>query len=216
MTYLYRLSRLYGAFLRILGFERGVSRFIDRLELDCAQDCRILDLACGSGVMGLQLLKRFNRSTLVATDLERNFLEETRTNAKERGLDTGRITLGTADITEPRRVTLLTGEAMDLQDRTFDIVCIGGALGYSKDPERSVEMMLDLVKPGGYFINLEMNNNPVGKIIASLYDYRPVSFETMERIAGERGQTVKLVRTTLREFPANLTRIGVIARATSN
>jgi hypothetical protein len=35
---------------------------------------------------------------------------------------------------------------------------------------------------------------------------------TMQGIAGERGHAVSLVRLSMREFPANLTRIGILAK----
>jgi methylase of polypeptide subunit release factors len=104
LVFFYRLSRLYGALLRLLGYERGISRFLDRLPLERPQDCRILDVACGSGVVGLQLMQRFSRSTLLATDLQKSFLQETRANAVQRGIDLTRLTVGTSDLSEPTKV----------------------------------------------------------------------------------------------------------------
>lgn len=212
MIFFYKLSGLYAALLKLLGYERGISRFLDRLPLECPDDCRVLDAACGSGVVGLQLMQRFPRSTLLATDLQANFLEETRINARNRGIDQHRVTVGTADLSDPRVVTCPDGTERSLQDASFNIVSVGGALGYARDTERSTRELLRLVKPGGYFINVEMNNGILGRLVAWMYSYRPLPIATLVRIAAEGGHELSLVRFGLGEFPANLTRIGMIVR----
>lgn len=212
MVYFYKLSKLYGAYLKLFGFEAGINRFLDRLELACPEGCRILDIACGSGIVGLNLLERFPGSTLLATDLERNFLKETQANARERGIDPARITVGLSDLTRPRQVDLLDGGSVTLEDGSFDIVCVGGALGYSKDVEASLEALLGLLKPGGYFINLEMNTKPVGKVIAALYDYRVMPLQEMKALIERAGGEADIVPFGLRDFPANLTRVGLVGR----
>lgn len=212
MIYLYRLSKIYAAFLKILGYERGLGRFIDRLVLAVPDDARILDAACGSGVVGLELLDRLPKATLIATDLQKNFLLETRANAKDRGIAPDRVTVGFADVSEPKKVSLPNGNTLALENQTFDIVCVGGALGYAKDPAQSTRDLLSLLKPGGYFINLEMNLGPVGRFVAWLYSYRPMPIEETRRIAEEQGHSVTVVRFALRDFPANLTRIGIVTQ----
>ena len=212
MIFLYKLSNIYAAFLKLLGYERGLSRFLDRLELVCPDDCRILDVACGSGIVGLHLMKRGARSTLLATDLQESFLKETRANARDRGIEDARLSVAQSDLTEPRTIVRPDGSEAELSDASFDIVSVGGALGYAKDVEHSTRELLRLVKPGGYFVNLEMNSGIMGRFVAWLYAYRPLSLDAMERIAGEAGHEVKLVRFSMREFPANLTRIGIIVR----
>ncbi len=213
MVYFYKLSKLYGAYLKFFGYERGINHFLDRLDLNCGEQCRILDAACGSGIVGLHLLERFPGSTLLATDLERNFLKETQANARERGIDPARLTVGVSDLTTPRQVAMLDGASITLQDQSFDIVCVGGALGYAQDVEKSLDELLSLLKPGGYFVNLEMNDKPVGKLIATLYDYRVMPLEEMKALIERGGREAAIVPFGLQDFPANLTRVGLVARA---
>jgi ubiquinone/menaquinone biosynthesis C-methylase UbiE len=212
MTYFYRLSKLYAAILKLLGYERGIGRFLDRVPLARPEDCRILDVACGSGIVGLTLAQRFPRSTLLATDLQANFLQETQSNARQRGFDTRRVSVGTSDLSEPRKVTCPDGAERELRDASFDIVSVGGALGYAQDVEHTARELIRLAKPGGYFINVEMNTGIVGRFVAWLYSYRPLPTSTLEQIAAEGGHQLSLIRFSLREFPANLTRIGVVVR----
>jgi hypothetical protein len=91
-------------------------------------------------------------------------------------------------------------------------VSVGGALGYAKDVERTARELIRLVKPGGYFINVEMNTGIMGRFVAWLYSYRPLPLASLQRIAAEGGHELSLMRLSMREFPANLTRIGVVVR----
>ncbi len=212
MIFLYKLSNIYAAFLKLLGYERGLSRFLDRLDLEFPRGARILDVACGSGIVGLRLMRRCALSTLLATDLQENFLKETRLNARDQGIEDARLTVAQSDLSEPRKVTHPDGRVQLLESGSFDIVSVGGALGYAKDVEQSTRELLALVRPGGYFINLEMNSGIMGRFVAWLYSYRPLPVEAMRRIAAEGGHDVKLVRFSVSEFPANLTRIGIVVR----
>jgi ubiquinone/menaquinone biosynthesis C-methylase UbiE len=211
MVYLYKQSRLYAAFLTLFGYERGIGRFIDRLNLDVPNGCRILDVGCGSGILGLQLLQRFPHSTLLATDLEPNFLKTTLANAKNRGIEEGRVTVGVSDVSEPQNVTLLDGTPLVLQDHSFDIVSVGGVLGYSKDQVATLKTLLRLIKPGGHLVNLEMNESFAGKFISFAYSCAAIPMETMKDTIEREGHGVSVIPFSMADFPANLTRVGVIA-----
>lgn len=212
MIFLYKLSALYSKLLKLLGYERGISRFIDNLELDCRDNVRIFDLGCGSGVVGLRLLERFPRATLLATDIEPNFLKAMLANARERGIDDARITTGIADVSDPDKVTLLDGTRITLEPRTFDIVSVGGVLAYSTNASESVRRLLTLIRPAGYLVNLEMNERPVGRFVAWIYSYRPVPMDDMRELIEGRGHAIATVPFSIADFPANLTRVGIITR----
>jgi ubiquinone/menaquinone biosynthesis C-methylase UbiE len=157
MVYLYKLSALYASLLKLLGYERGISKFIDQLELDCPKHLRILDVGCGSGIVGLQFLERFPGATLLATDLEPNFLKATLANARSRGIDESRIAVGVSDVSEPDKVTFLDNRSVVLVEKSFDIVTVGGVMGYAKDQRKTIQTLLRLIKPGGFLIDLEMS-----------------------------------------------------------
>lgn len=212
MIFLYKLSALYSRFLKLLGYERGIGRFIDALELDCPEDARILDLGCGSGVVGLRLLERFPKATLLATDIEPNFLKAMLENARERGIDTARINTGVADISDPEQVTLLDGTRVTLDPVSFDIVSVGGVLAYSKNTPDSARRLLTLIRPGGYLVNLEMNERPIGRFVAWIYSYRPMPMNDMRDLVEGRGHAFSTIPFSLADFPANLTRVGIISR----
>ena len=60
---LYKNSRTYDFFLKVLGYENGIARFLQRLHVDCEPDCRVLDAGCGTGLLGLYFLDRFPGAT---------------------------------------------------------------------------------------------------------------------------------------------------------
>lgn len=215
MVYLYKLSGLYAGFLKLLGYERGISRFVDRLPLDCPKNLRLLDVGCGSGVVGLQFLERFPSATLLATDLEPNFLKATLANARSRGIDEKRITVALSDVATPNRITMLDGSVSVLDDASFDIVSVGGVLGYSRDMPESLRSLLHLIRPGGYLVNLEMSESAAGKFVATTYKCRSIPIRLMREQIEEHGHRVSIVPFTMANFPANLTRVGIVAKVSA-
>ena len=60
-----------------MGFENGLDRFLQDLEVELPAGIRILDAGCGTGLLGLHFLNRIPHSTLLSTDLQPNFLRAT-------------------------------------------------------------------------------------------------------------------------------------------
>ncbi len=81
---LYKASGYYNAVMKLLGYERGIDLFLKGIDVQCEPGSRVLDAGCGTGMMGLHFLERFPGTTLLATDLEPNFLTATLGNAKSR------------------------------------------------------------------------------------------------------------------------------------
>ena len=125
---LFKNSRLYDFFIKFLGFESSIDRFLRGVELECSNSSRILDAGCGTGLVGLHFLTRFPESQLYATDLEPNFLHATMANAAQQGIDKQRIFVGVANISAPQHVTCLEGNTVDLESGSFDLICIGAVV----------------------------------------------------------------------------------------
>lgn len=209
---IYKESKLYAAFLKFLGFERGISRFLNELPMFCPNGSRILDVGCGSGVIGLKLLEQFPGSTLLATDIEKNFLNEMISNSQKRNIDASRIYAGISDINTPTIFKPLNGSTLFLEQNSFDIVSMGAVLGYSKNKEETLKELLSMIKPGGYFINIDMNEGLVAKMVASNYRYRMTPLDIMRQVIENEGFSVSIMEFGARCFPANLTRIGIVGR----
>ena len=225
-----------------MGFENGINRFLEDVELDTPAGIRILDAGCGTGLLGLHFLNRIPCSTLLSTDLQPNFLRATLSKAAKRNLAADRIEVGTADVSMPQEVHLMTkaartshmksgdAEAVDsnessatpqsdefesasrLQDGSFGLICVGAVVGYAKDTQASLQQFSRLLAPGGILLNLEMSQSLTGRYVSHRYHYRNLSHERICRVLEDSDCEVTTQHLRLRHLPAKLTRTAIIAR----
>ena len=208
---LYKSSRLYDFFMKSLGYESSIDRFLRSLDFPLAGGSRILDAGCGTGLLGLHFMQRIAGATLHATDLERNFLAATLANANVRGIDPERITVGVADISSPKKMTLLNNSVLNLDDSSFDLICIGAVVGYASDTESSLQGLIDLLAPGGRLINIEMNESLTGRFVSNRYHYKNISLQRMQSIMQNAGCEVTAMKFKLKHLPAKFTRTAMVA-----
>ena len=209
---LYKNSHTYDFFMKLLGYESSIDRFLHGLNLDCPADCRILDVGCGTGLLGLHFLERFPDSNLQATDLEENFLQATLANADKRKLNRNRISVGISNVSNPEKVTSVEGVSSTLSANSFDLVCLGAVVGYAENTESSIRQLVRLLAPGGYFINIEMNESPTGRFVAHRYHYRNITLRRMQDVIRDTGCEVTTQKLQLRHLPAKFTRTAIVAR----
>jgi SAM-dependent methyltransferase len=188
--------------------------FSEDIPFTCPTDPTILDAGCGTGTIGLTLLKRFPKAFLIATDIERKQLLETIRNSRKMKIEKERYLLGVSEISSPSKINLLSGSHLSLNENSFDVVCASAVIGYSRDPEHTTKTLLTLVKNNGYFINVEMNDTIIGRMISRLYGYPLMSLQKMKTTIEEEGYDVDVFSFPTRYFPTNLTRIVFIARKT--
>ncbi|MCR9197455.1 MAG: methyltransferase [Planctomycetaceae bacterium] len=212
---LYKSSRFYDFFIKALGYESSIDRFLRSLTLECGDECRVLDAGCGTGLLGLHFLQRFPNSRLHATDLEPNFLQATLTNAESQGVDRERISVGVANISQPHITTCLEGNTTQLEEGSFDVICIGAVVGYADDIEVALQQLVRLLAPGGYLINIEMNESPSGQYVSRRFHYQNIKLHRMCEVLTEAGCQVEARRFKARHLPAKLTRTGIVARRTA-
>lgn len=209
---LYRNSRTYDFFMKSFGYSKSIERFLSGLKLDLPRNARILDAGCGTGILGIHFLERHADASLLATDLEPNFLRATLSNAEQRGIGTDRISVGIADISAPRKVTSLDGKPMNLDDASFDLICIGAVVGYAQDTEASIRELISMLSPGGYFVNVEMNDSLTGRFVSHRYHYLNIPLSRMQDVMRCEGCELTVSKLSLHHLPAKLTRTGFIAR----
>ncbi|MFO0943168.1 MAG: methyltransferase domain-containing protein [Pirellulales bacterium] len=207
----YKKSRVYDFFIKSLGYERSLDRFLRQLPLEHKGSLRILDAGCGTGLLGLGLMRRFPDAQLIATDLEPNFLKKTLHNAKSRGIADHRIQVGTADISHPSRYKTFDGTEINIQPSSIHLICVGAVIGYSKDIERSLIELVQLLQPGGTMINLEMNESLSGRFVSRRYHYFNIPITRMVNVLRENGCNVTHRRLSFTHLPAKLTRTAIVA-----
>jgi ubiquinone/menaquinone biosynthesis C-methylase UbiE len=196
--------------MKNLGFDASIASFIKQLPLLDGRYQHILDAGCGTGVIGLTLAQRFPDASVLLTDINKQLMSEMLSNVEQNETLLARLAVGEADIAIPNKVTLANNEEITLANEKFDIVSTGAVIGYSRHQEESLKALMRLVKPQGYFINIEMNDKLGGKMVSKRYQYPVMPLVEMERIIDDNG--FSLHKITVDTFPARLTRTCYLAQ----
>jgi SAM-dependent methyltransferase len=106
---------------------------------------RILDLGCGDGVLGVELVVR--GCAVVGVDASAAQVEA----ARGRGID----------------ARVMDGQALDFDDE-FDAVFSNAAMHWMKDPDRVLAGVWNALKPGGRFVGEFGGRGCVARIVAAL------------------------------------------------
>jgi tRNA (cmo5U34)-methyltransferase len=107
-----------------------------------------LDLGCGDGILGASILGTFPQSRGVLADFSEPMLEEAREQLKEYA---GQLVFENLDYGEPDWVNRMQPHG------PFDAIVSGYSIHHQPDDRKRViyEEIFSLLKPGGWFINIE-------------------------------------------------------------
>ncbi len=202
------MYKSYSFIMKNLGFDASISKFLKEINIANENYKNILDVGCGTGVIGLSLAERYRNCSILFTDINQNLLNQAKKNAEEKQIEAKRLSFGISDITTPKKIT--STNSIILKDATFDIVATGAVIGYSQNQKQTIEDLLSLVKPNGYFINIEMNEGFFGKNVSRRYKYPIMPLAEIEKLIKLNGFELVSIPVTI--FPAKLTRTCYIAR----
>lgn len=121
---------------------------------------KVLDIACGTGDLSLDIAKHGNAATAVTgLDLSEGMLEVMRRKVEAAGLSD--------------RISTVRGssEKMDFADNSFDRASIAFGIRNFEDRQKALREILRVLKPGGRLVILELStpSNPVLKWLYCLY-----------------------------------------------
>ncbi|HBT81511.1 hypothetical protein A2757_01195 [Candidatus Giovannonibacteria bacterium RIFCSPHIGHO2_01_FULL_48_47] len=205
------LANVYDAFLTLTGFKRGVENFLERVDFSFSKGSKVLDAGAGTGLVALYLAKRFPDIEIYASDIDRRMLREMALLTQEEGIDNVRLfqnDLNTPEILDD----FYTKQAFNVPPDFFDAVITSGALEHVP-VEVVIPRLASLLRPGGMFLNLGVRRNPAGAVLAMVYKFKPHSLDEIRRICRDSGLSdIRTLRLTADDFPANLSRVAVIAR----
>ena len=107
------------------------------------QEPSILDIACGTGDLSFELLKKIPNAKITGIDLAKPMLDifQQKINARK-----APITIGEGDV-----------EALSFPDGSFDAVTIGFATRNFSRLNIAFKEIARVLKPGGIFVNLELS-----------------------------------------------------------
>jgi demethylmenaquinone methyltransferase/2-methoxy-6-polyprenyl-1,4-benzoquinol methylase len=142
-----RIARRYDLLNRVmsLGLDgRWRRRAIAALALDERDGTRVLDVACGTGDVALEILRREPSVEVIGLDPSERMLERARVKAERRRVD--------------GRLSIEVGVAEDLPfaDASFAGVTIAFGLRNVSDRQRSLAEMMRVLEPGGRLAILEL------------------------------------------------------------
>lgn len=138
----------YDSFTRVFSFgmdRAWKARLIDEGVRRALPNQRLLDLACGTGDLGIELAGRSRASLALGLDLSPVMLSE----AAGRG--------------SPLRLAACDIMRLCVADRSFDIVSIGYGIRNTGDLHGSLQEIARVIRPGGILLNLDFYR-PVGKL----------------------------------------------------
>lgn len=107
-----------------------IQRILDECTITSAD--RVLDIACGTGVLAPFLLRR-RPASITAIDLSPQMIAR----AKEK---------------HPQGVRFLCGDVLKLKDGPFDVCIVYSAFPHFLEPERLLRKVWELLSPGGRLI----------------------------------------------------------------
>ena len=207
-----RIARLYAVGLTALGFRRGIERFLDRLDLDLPPGARVLDAGCGTGLLAFWLLDRLPGVRVVAFDIDRAMVEVAAYTAA-RNYEGANLELAIGDLRDPERlIRLADGRPLVLPLGTYHGVLVGAALEHVPLLE-TLEKLRDLLRPGGRLLILGVRQGGMGTLLGRLFRFRPYSLSQLQAAVSACGLVeIRTVPLRSREFPANLSRVAILAR----
>jgi demethylmenaquinone methyltransferase/2-methoxy-6-polyprenyl-1,4-benzoquinol methylase len=114
-----------------------------KVHLEGIKEPHILDIACGTGDLAFELLKRIPDAKITGIDLAKPMLDIFQRKINERQVP---ITIGEGDV-----------EALTFPDNSFDAITVG--FGTRNFPRLDVAFkeIARVLKPGGIFVNLELS-----------------------------------------------------------
>lgn len=207
-----RIAQLYDLSLALSGFKRGVDRVLDRLVPGLPPRPRICDAGCGTGLIAFWFLKRFPEAEVVAFDLDRKMLEVMRRAARRRRF-AARLVIAEGDLRGPGPLTRLDdGRPLSLPDGAFDVIAVGAALEHVPLRE-TLKRLHRLLAPAGRLVILGVREGQAAAVLGRVFRFRPYPvLEVRHALQGAGFDDIRIERLTTRDFPANLTRVAVLAR----
>ncbi len=142
--------------LRFFGYEIAADYFVKQLPFNTNDNIEVLDAGAGTGLYSLAILKRFPNAKITAFDLNEELLTKFREKMEHKELS-NRISIFIGDILSPLP-----------QNKQFDLVITGGVLEHV-DLDKAAKNLSQYVKSNGYFLNVGVRNNMIGKIVGSVW-----------------------------------------------
>jgi demethylmenaquinone methyltransferase / 2-methoxy-6-polyprenyl-1,4-benzoquinol methylase len=160
-------------------------------RVDAGRGDRVLDVACGTAAVGIELVRR-HRCSVVGLDQSPAMLAAARERIARSGLD------GAIELREGR------AESLPFEDSSFDALTFTYLLRYVEDPAATLRELARVVRPGGSLAMLEFHV-PHGPWRPLWELYVRAGLPALGRVAGRGWYDVgRFLGPSIRDFYARL------------
>jgi len=175
---------------------------------DLGPNAVVLDLACGTGDMAIEILRQRRAARVVGADLSRTMLGLARTKlaaragAGRRGAAGSAASPGGNGYAGTVHLVGAPAELLPFRDATFDGVTIAFGIRNVPDYRRGLREIARILKPGGKACILEFSTPP-SRWLWKAYNY--YFFNVLPRIGGfitGREDAYRYLTHSVAEFPA--------------
>jgi demethylmenaquinone methyltransferase / 2-methoxy-6-polyprenyl-1,4-benzoquinol methylase len=166
---------------------------------DLPRGGRVLDLACGTCDLTLEMRRQRPDARLVGVDLSRAMLARAR--AKIGGTSEGGAANGRAAVPSGAALVNAPAEALPFGDQTFDGAMIGFGIRNVPDFRAGLCEMRRVLRPGGRLVVLEFSTPP-SRSLWRLYNW--YFYNVLPRIGGlltGKERAYRYLTDTVTEFP---------------
>jgi len=183
------IAETYDRYARLLSFgQDGRWRAVLVSRLEASAGDTIVDVACGTGSVALELVRRYG-CTVIGADQSAEMLAAGRARVAAAGL--------------ANRITLLNAraEALPFTAGSFDGLTFTYLLRYVDDPEAALRELARVVRPGGRIASLEFHvpRNPAARL--SWEAYTRVGLPVLGRVASRGwGDVGRFLGASIRDF----------------
>lgn len=164
------VPKSYHEYLVPLIFERYAEDMVGRLKE--ARPGRVLELACGTGVVTRRLVEAMPQSTIVATDLNPGMLDVAKGDRRVELMPPGSV-----------EFQVVNACSLPYEDGSFDAIACQYGVMFFPDKVASMREARRVLKPGGvYVFNVwdSLEHNPVSRVahetVAGLFPANPPDF----------------------------------------
>jgi ubiquinone/menaquinone biosynthesis C-methylase UbiE len=151
-------------------------RVVELLDPILRPGMHVLDVGCGTGIMAPLVLRR--KAHYQGVDLSRNMIHEARQKHLGTEASEGSVAFTVADV-----------ERMPLPDAHYDVLLALGLLEYFENPQRVVDEIIRVVKPGGSVIVSVPNVLCVDTLTSWLFS--PILTTPMKYLRRMRGRATQ-------------------------
>ena len=172
-----RRALWYDRLITLLGYSAARKAILRKLHLE--SPATVLDLGCGTGLVTEILLQRFPNARIIGLDISEEMLKQYKTK-----FPTIQAIIG--DFNKEAAFRSFPGKKPVTLD-SFDLIVSTGAVSEYGELHKALPRIYKLLKKGGVFVNIGVEDNILGRLIAKAWYFTPTSrqrFMTACRNAG--------------------------------